>query len=53
MSSLYTSPVKIFPHKIDQLLDALNRVCSFLYIGKFLIFTHLALHESKDESIIK
>jgi hypothetical protein len=27
MRSTYTNPIKSFPHKIDQLLQALNRVC--------------------------
>ncbi len=32
MRSQYFDPIERFPERIDQLLDALNRVCSFLTI---------------------
>ncbi len=32
MHSQYFDPIERFPERIDHLLDALNRVCSFLTI---------------------
>ncbi len=29
MRNRYCDPIELFPDKMDQLLDALNRVCSF------------------------
>jgi len=31
----YVNPIENFPNKIDQLLDALNRVCLFCFREKF------------------
>lgn len=37
MRSQYIDPIEDFPNKIDQLLDALNRVNSFDYLGCIFI----------------
>lgn len=42
-------PIENFRNKIDQLLDALNRVCLFYFKRKLFNYCiYLALHESKD-----
>jgi len=37
MRNKYFDPIQSFPDKIDQLLDALNRVCDFILFQAFLI----------------
>jgi hypothetical protein len=37
MRSQYFDPIERFPERIDQLLDALNRVCSTLIIFYLLL----------------
>ncbi len=51
MRSQYIDPIENFPNKIDQLLDALNRVCLFILIRKIFIFIlYLDLYKTKNES---
>jgi hypothetical protein len=35
MRNKYYDPIERFPDKIDQLLDALDRVCSFILSSAF------------------
>ena len=37
MRSEYFDPIERFPDKVDQLLDALNRVCFIPYISELLL----------------
>ncbi len=39
MRSEYFDPIERFPDKIDQLLDALNRVCRTLFIPSLFIMS--------------
>ena len=50
MRSQYFDPIEHFPERIDQLLDALNRVCSSLVTLSILCFLviFLALYNSKS-----
>ena len=47
MRSQYFHPIENFPDKIDQLLDALNRVC-FIFVIYYVYFCYSfqALYES-------
>jgi len=46
MRSKYCDPIENFPDKIDQLLDALNRVRLFKNKIKSYFVLYIALHES-------
>ena len=48
MRSQYIDPIENFPHKIDQLLAALNRVSRFLRINSVLLVIYLAVHDAKN-----
>jgi len=50
MRSEYFDPIEHFPEKIDQLLNALNRVCLILILYHlYLLFVHfLVLYDTKN-----
>jgi hypothetical protein len=50
MRSEYFDPIEHFPEKIDQLLNALNRVCLILVLyHHYLLFVHfLVLYDTKN-----
>jgi len=49
MRTEYFDPIERFPEKIDQLLDAINRVCVLLFIlSTFIIIFFLALYNTKN-----
>jgi len=50
MRSEYFDPIQHFPEKIDQLLNALNRVCLTLFISSIFcyLFIFLALYDTKN-----
>jgi len=55
MRNKYFDPIQSFPDKIDQLLDALNRVCDFILFSGFSnsICFYLDLYKSTKMSASK
>ena len=49
MRPQYFDPIEHFPDKIDQLLDALNRVgFTLITLSRLFLVTFLALYDSKS-----
>jgi hypothetical protein len=48
MRSQYFDPIERFPEKIDQLLDAINRVCLNFIILYIYSYSFIALYDSKN-----
>ncbi len=49
MRSEYFDPIERFPERMDQLLDAINRVCRTLMMSyRFILVDFLALYDAKS-----
>jgi hypothetical protein len=49
MRSEYFDPIERFPERMDQLLDAINRVCRTLMMSyRFILADFLALYDAKS-----
>jgi hypothetical protein len=48
MRSEYFDPIERFPERMDQLLDAINRVCRILLMAYVYSFPFLALYDTKS-----
>jgi len=49
MRSEYFDPIERFPERMDQLLDAINRVCRTLMMSyRFILADCLALYDAKS-----
>ncbi len=48
MRSKYFDPIEHFPERMDQLLDAINRVCRTLICQMFIFVDCLALYDPKS-----
>ncbi len=49
----YYDPIEQFPDKIDQLLDALNRVSLLLLLLFIILILNLVVYESAKSCVMK